>query len=214
MTRTLSAAELERRKPVWDAMSDAFLDTETRWAMPAIALALTRSGYSEAELDAIWQREIIPECAWNLAKGPGAWTLFVLDEASLAARAAGDSPRVERMVGVRVPDFLDGQWRAIKELRAALLALGMEQQPARAAIWTAFLHAYLEASLEKVLLLEKVLEALRATGATEAELVGIFEEARPIFRSLLTEDELPDEGRRAMDVRVAIGLATHATALL
>ena len=33
MTRDpLTAAELERRKPVWDAMSDVFLDTETRWA--------------------------------------------------------------------------------------------------------------------------------------------------------------------------------------
>jgi hypothetical protein len=214
MTSPLTAPELERRKPVWDAMSDVFLDTETRWAMPHVALVLTRSGYSEEELDAIWHREIIPECGWNLAQVAGEWALFVLDEASLAARAAGERPLVERALGTKVPDFLDGQWRAIKELRVALLALDAEQRPTRSAVWTAFLHAYLEGSLEKVLFLETHLEALRQAGASEADLVVVFQEVRAIFRSLLTEDELPDEDRRAVDVRVAIGLATHAPAAL
>jgi hypothetical protein len=209
----LTAAALERRKPVWDAMSDVFLDTETRWAMPRIAFTLVQSGYEPEELDAIWHDEIVPECAWNLSQIAGEWAMFVLDEEALAARAAGQKPLVERIVGVSTPAFIDGQWRAILDLRAVLLALPSEQRAERTAMWTVFLHAYLEASLEKVLFLEKDLETLRATGASEEALVAAFQDVRPIFRSLLTDDELRDEERRARDVRVAIGLAAQGVVL-
>ncbi|MDB5219205.1 MAG: hypothetical protein JWO86_7132 [Myxococcaceae bacterium] len=63
-----------------------------------------------------------------------------------------------------------------------------------------------------MLFLEKHVETLRATGASEEELVAAFLEVRPIFRTLLMDDELVDEERRARDVRVAIGLATQGTA--
>jgi len=212
----LKRIEIERRRPVWNAMSDVFLDTETRWAMPQVALVLVRSGYSEDELDAIWEREIVPECVWNLHQVAGEWALFVLDEDALAARAAGRPPRIERIVPAVLrgepPDFLAGQWRAIKALRSALLELRFEEREARTAMWTAFIHAYLEASLEKVLFLENHLAALRTTAATEEELVAAFAEVRPIFRSLLVGDELVDEERRARDVRVQIGLAAHPPA--
>ncbi len=214
MTRDpLTAAELERRKPVWDAMSDVFLDTETRWAMPQIAFTLVESRYEPDELLAIWQDEIVPECAWNLSQVAGEWAMFVLDEEALAARAAGKKPLIERIVGVSTPGFIDGQWRAILELRAALLELPSEQRAERTAMWTVFLHAYLEASLEKVLFLENDLDTLRATRASEEALVAAFQEVRPILRSLLTDDEVRDEERRARDVRVAIGLAAQGIAL-
>ncbi len=212
----LKRVEIERRRPVWNAMSDVFLDTETRWAMPHVALVLVRSGYSEDELDAIWEHEIVPECVSNLSQVAGEWALFVLDEEALAARAEGRSPLVERVVG-RVaglvqPKFVAEQWRAIKELRLALLELPLEGREARTAMWTAFMHAYLEASLEKVMFLENHLASLRGTGASEEALVAAFGEVRPIFRSLLDDEELADEERRARDVRVAIGLAAHPPA--
>jgi hypothetical protein len=209
----LTADELERRKPVWDAMSDVFLDTETRWAFPRIAFALVASGYSKEELDAIWKGEIVPECAWNLDQVAGEWAMFVLDEDALAARAAGKKPLVERIAGAPLLAVIDDQWRAILDLRDALLALPAEQRAERTAMWTAFLHAYLEASLEKVLFLERDLETLRATGASEEALVAVFLEVRPMLGSLLTDDERADEERRARDVRVAIGLATQGAAL-
>lgn len=208
----LPPSELERRKPVWNAMSDVFLDTETRWEMPNVAFVLVQSGYSEEQLDAIWQTEIVPECAWNLHQLVGEWALFVLDEEALAARAAGQKPLVEHIVPVSAPDFLEGQWRAIKDLRKELLALPPDQRADRTVMWTAFVHAYLEESLEKMLFLENHVEKLRATGASEEALVAAFQEVRPIFRSLLIGDELLDEERRARDVRVAIGLATQAAA--
>jgi hypothetical protein len=214
MTREpLTAAELERRKPVWDAMSDVFLDTETRWALPRVALTLVESGYGLDELGAIWKDEIVPECAWNLSPIAGEWALFVLDEEALATRAAGRKPLVERIVGASTPAFVDEQWRVILQLRAALLALPSEERKARSAMWTVFVHAYLEASLEKVLFLEKDLATLRATGISEGALVAAFHEVRPILRALLTDDELRDEERRARDVRVAIGLAAQGIAL-
>jgi hypothetical protein len=211
----LTAAALERRKPVWDAMSDVFLDTETRWAMPRIAFTLVQSGYEPEELDAIWRDEIVPECSWNLNQVAGEWAMFVLDEDALAPPAPGQKPLVERLWrgGVSTPSFIDGQWRAILDLRATLLALPPAQRAERTAMWTVFVHAYLEASLEKVLFLEKDLDALRATGASEEALVAAFQEVRPILRSLLLDDELPDEERRARDVRVAIGLAAQGVAL-
>lgn len=214
MKAALDAAELERRKPVWNAMSDVFLDTETRWEIPNVAFVLAKAGYSEEELDAIWQDEIVPECARNLRQVAGEWALFVLDEEALAARAAGKKPLVERVVPASPPGFLAGRWRAIKELRKALLALPPDQRAARTAMWTAFVHAYLEASLEKLRFLERHLETLRTTGASEDALVAAFLEVRPIFRSLLHEGEVVDEERRARDVRVAIGLATQAPAAL
>ncbi len=210
----LSAAELERRKPVWNAMSDVFLDTETRWSMPAVARVLVESGYSEDQLDAIWREEIVPECAWNLEQVVGEWALFVLDEESLAARAVGKKPlleRIARAAGASPPAFLDGQWRAILELREALLALPAPERARRSAMWTVFIHAYLEAALETMSFLEHHLGELRATGASEDELVAAFRDVRPVFRSLLGDDELADEERRALDVRVAIGLATQPT---
>lgn len=209
--------DLERRRPVWDAMSDAFLDTETRWAFPRIAKVLVESGYSKEELDAIWRDEIVPECAWNLRQVAGEWAMFVLDEEALAARAAGQKPLVERaarLVGASPPDWLDDQWRAIVALGEALVALPAAARAPRVAMWTAFMHAYLEASLEKVLFLEKDLEALRATGASEEAMVAAFQDVRSIFRTLLNDDERKDEERRARDVRVAIGLAAHPSAAL
>ena len=207
----MSPEDLERRRPVWDVMSDVFLDTETRWEMPRIALALARSGYSAAELEAIWEHEIVPECAWNLLQVAGEWALFVVDEDRLTERAEGKRSLLDRMMGVASPLVLGSQWRAIKAMRDMLLGVaaesGEDAQAARAAMWTAYVHVYVEASLERVPFLATDLTSLRATGATEAELLRAWEEVRPVFRSLLLRDERGDEERRARDVREVIARA-------
>ncbi len=207
----MSPEDLERRRPVWDVMSDVFLDTETRWEMPRIALALARSGYSAEELEAIWEHEIVPECAWNLLQVAGEWALFVVDEDRLTERAEGKRTLLDRMMGVASPLVVGSQWRAIKAMRDMLLGVAAESdeetQAARTAMWTAYVHVYVEASLEQVPFLATDLASLRATGATEAELLRAWEEVRPVFRSLLLRDERGDEERRARDVRAVIARA-------
>jgi hypothetical protein len=203
----MTPQELDRRRPVWDALSDVFLDTETRWEMPRIGFVLVESGYSAAELDAIFWNEIVPECAWNLLQVAGEWALLVVDEEKLAARADGNRPLLERMLGVATPLFIGGQWRAILALREALLALPAEDRRARTAMWTAFIHVYLEASLEKLLFLDTHVKDLRATGASTHALLAAFDAVRPTFRTLLVGGEMADEERRARDVRELIACA-------
>ena len=201
----MTPEELERRKPVWDAMSDVFLDTETRWSMPYVAHVLVQSGYDAEQLDAIWWREIVPECAWNLLQVAGEWALLVVDEDALTARADGELPLLERMMGVAAPLFLGRQWQAILALREGLLTLPTAgERAARTTMWTAFVHAYLEPSLEQVLFLDKYVESLRATGASEAALLAAFEQVRPTLNVLLIGSERHDEERRARDVRTLI----------
>ena len=201
--------ELDRRRPVWDVMSDVFLDTETRWEMPRIALALARSGYSAEELEAIWEHEIVPECAWNLLQVAGEWALFVVDEDRLTERAEGKRPLLDRMIGIASPLVIGAQWRAIKAMRDMLLALSTDEaeQTSRAAMWTAFVHVYVEASLERVDFLAAHLASLQATRANEPSMLAAFDEVRPVFRSLLLGEERADEERRAGDVREVIARA-------
>ena len=65
--------ERVRRRPVWQALSALFLDTETRPFVALSAAACLRSGYSEAELNFIWRSEISPVLAPNLLCAAGEW---------------------------------------------------------------------------------------------------------------------------------------------
>jgi hypothetical protein len=207
----MTPEELERRRPVWDVMSDVFLDIETRWGMPRIAFVLARSGYSAEELDAIWEHEIVPECAWNLLQVAGEWALFVVDEDRLTERAAGKRSLLDRMMGVASPIVIGGHWRAITSMREALVALSPDEgeQATRAAMWTAFVHAYIEGPPDQQQpgLTAVHAKALANTGTTEAELLAAFEDVRPVFRSLLSRAERGDDARNANAVRELIARA-------
>jgi len=71
--RQLLEEQLVRRRPVWQALSELFLDTETRPSVSLSAAACLRSGYSDAELDVIWRYEISPVLAPNLLCAAGEW---------------------------------------------------------------------------------------------------------------------------------------------
>jgi hypothetical protein len=205
----MTPEELERRRPVWDVMSDVFLDTETRWELPRIAFVLARSGYSAEELEAIWEHEIVPECAWNLLQPAGQWALFVVDEDRLTERAEGGPPTLDRMMGVASPLVIGAQWRAIKAMREALAALSPEKQVSLAGMWTAFVHAYIEGPPDQQQpgLPAAHAQELARAGATEAELLAAFEDIRPVFRSLLSRAERADDTRNASAVRELIARA-------
>jgi hypothetical protein len=71
--------ELERRRPVWDALSELFLDTELQPEdHRRIARILSTSGYSEPELEQILRLEVGPTLLPNLLSVAGEWAGFDL----------------------------------------------------------------------------------------------------------------------------------------
>jgi len=200
----MDAHELERRRRVWEALSDMFLDTETRWYFPRIALELVRSGYSREELDRIFRNERVPECGPNLLSVAGEWAVLPLDETALLKRAEHRTLG-DRLNSALLTPFLANEWSAVLDLRALLERLPPGERPAHVAAGSAFAHLYLERSLEKVLFLESKLTALRDSGLDCEQLLADFEGAfRPIYRTLLLGDERDDESARAANVREAI----------
>jgi hypothetical protein len=75
------AEDLERRRPVWEALSAVFLDTEIDDAWRArIVDTLRSSGYSETELECILWRELCPVLHANFLSAAGTWTGFDMSE--------------------------------------------------------------------------------------------------------------------------------------
>ena len=80
--------ELARRRRVWSAWSDLFLDTELQAAEHCgIARQLRESGYTDAQLLRILKDEVAPVCGPNLLSVAGEWAGF--DEDRLATRIQG-----------------------------------------------------------------------------------------------------------------------------
>jgi hypothetical protein len=71
------SAEITRRRPVWEALSEMFLDTKLDSRdHQHVARVLAQSGYSDDELQAILYREVYPVCIWNLRSIAGEWGMF------------------------------------------------------------------------------------------------------------------------------------------
>ncbi len=87
---TPPADDLVRRRPVWEALSTLFLDTEidAAWRAQIVATRLA-SGYTDAELDAILWDDISPVLHTNLLAPVGEWAGFDMEwveQQILAAR--------------------------------------------------------------------------------------------------------------------------------
>ena len=75
------AEDLERRRPVWEALSGLFLDSEIDVPQcDAIAAQLASSGYSVAELEIILWGELCPTLHVNLLSPAGEWAGFDMAE--------------------------------------------------------------------------------------------------------------------------------------
>ena len=69
--------DLERRRPLWQALSDLFLDDETTAdTLSYIALVAASSAYTEDEIEAIYRREVAPAVAGNFFDPAGVWGCF------------------------------------------------------------------------------------------------------------------------------------------
>ena len=67
--------EIERRKPVWAALSELWLDTElTHDDLQRIAGVMKRSSYSLSQLRDIYLFEVAPVVFGNLLTVAGTWS--------------------------------------------------------------------------------------------------------------------------------------------
>lgn len=112
--------ELERRRPVWEAMADLFLDTDVRFSLPFVARRCAESGYDDETLERIFWAEVFPEAIPNLLQVAGEWALLKLDEAALIKRANGGGiPWLTRRAhGAMVQH----DWLAVREVTGWLRA--------------------------------------------------------------------------------------------
>lgn len=77
MTTTLSPLELQSRTPVWEALSEFWLDTElVDFQFDYIARVIAASPYSVEEVRAIHDYEVAPAVSANLMSVAGEWAGF------------------------------------------------------------------------------------------------------------------------------------------
>jgi hypothetical protein len=122
----LDDAEIERRKPVWEALSDLWLDTElTEDDLRRIADVMRRSAYPIDMLRHIYLFEVAPVVFGNLFCVAGTWSGFdqewLFDE--VAKRARKRSPILRLMVklgiGKQVLTFdTERHWNRLVEMLA------------------------------------------------------------------------------------------------
>src|SRR5262245_28343183 len=79
----LQSLSLADRKPVWEALSTLFLDTDVSLLLEYRAGRLASSPYNLEELEAILANEVYPVCKRNLTSIAGEWAGF--DEEWLAS---------------------------------------------------------------------------------------------------------------------------------
>ncbi|MFC4452242.1 DUF7079 family protein [Deinococcus sonorensis] len=90
----LSEQELQRRRPVWDALSELFLDNELdEAALQFVVRTLRAAGYDAGDWLAILRHEVAPVVGGNLLTVAGEWAGFdpAWLEQRILARASGPS---------------------------------------------------------------------------------------------------------------------------
>ncbi|GAA6143216.1 hypothetical protein [Hydrogenophaga sp. 5NK40-0174] len=114
----LSLEELARRRPVWLAMSDMFLDTDTESSRQGRADALEKSGYSMAELDGILIDEVSPVCGVNLFSATGVWAGFDAEwlEQTILRKRQSSFRWLRRLLSRQMGKLVADEWEATKQL--------------------------------------------------------------------------------------------------
>ena len=73
----MQPADIDRRTPVWQALSEFYLDTELQPAdLETIRLVFAQSGYSIDEIKRINYEEVAPVLIDNLVSPAGVWSGF------------------------------------------------------------------------------------------------------------------------------------------
>jgi hypothetical protein len=111
------ADDLAARRPVWLALSDLFLDTDTSLSRVWRIETLAASPYSMAELEEILLDEVFPACGANLLIVAGEWAGFDQDWLERRiVRCARTTFRVLRPFRAwQLQCYLAEEWRATEQ---------------------------------------------------------------------------------------------------
>jgi len=195
----LGPRELPRRRPVWRALSELFLDTELQPGdHVSIARTLLDSGYDDPTWLGILVDEVGPVCGLNLLSAAGVWTGF--DPGWLEGRILGlcssgrVARRVSRLGAGLVPLAIS---RDLAAIRAALGRL--RQDPA------ALARALSTGSPGERVAAARELAFLGRDAAAVAAVVRevALDEAEPEVRAASIEALWRLEWLRALDVALA-----------
>lgn len=139
---TLTAAQLAQRRPLWSAMSDLFLDTETRWSVPWVGAACCESGLDDATLEGIFWAEVFPLAIPNLHDIAGEWGVLELPESMLVARA--EAPHRDRVAELTSAWMVKHTWDASLVICRRLRTEPATRHLALRRAWDAFGRRFLE----------------------------------------------------------------------
>ncbi len=156
--------------PVWLALSDLFLDTDTRLSFPYIARTLAASPFADHELEAIFQNEVAPAVEFNLFDIAGEWVGF--DETWLIAEITKRPPKP---YALRSPDT-HLAFQAVLGLAHHLRRLPDDAHPARIEAWRLLAKLYVNRDCPPPL-------ELASLPFSPGELTAIFRlEVQPAYR--------------------------------
>jgi hypothetical protein len=118
----LGPEELLARRPVWEALSDLFLDTDVSLARKWRVEALAKSPYSVEQLQSILVEEVYPVCKYNLFSIAGEWAGFDPEwlERKILRRLASPLRFLHAINLGRFTVHLSSEWRATKAGIAAV----------------------------------------------------------------------------------------------
>ena len=107
-----ASEDLEHRRPVWEALSDLFLDTDTSLARSWRVGILAESPYSIEELQRILVDEVYPVCRSNLFSIAGEWLGFDMDwlESRILRRLGSPLRRLDFINLGRLTVWLSLEW--------------------------------------------------------------------------------------------------------
>ena len=130
---------VRERTPVWIALSDLYLDTDSRLSYAYIARTLAVSKYKLEELHAILLEEVAPVVEFNLLQVAGDWAGF--DEKWLLREILD---RQGRRRSSRLSVDMTGDWRCLKELARILRGLPPGEAVPRSKAWNALILLFLD----------------------------------------------------------------------
>lgn len=193
---SLTPLELQVRRPVWTAMSDLFLDTETRWSIPYVGRVCAASGLDDEQLERVFWCEVFPLAIYNLHDIAGEWAMLNLPEPELVERA--ENPRHDRVLELTSAWMVKRTWEASKIVCRRLRTEPVERALLLQRCWDGFGQPYLERE-------EAFGTSAPRAGLVEARLAGVdllaeWRFYRPVLLSVVSEDE--EKGGVARDAEV------------